>query len=358
MMKVLLTVASVARSHGGPARSVTLLAHHLARHGVQAGLWAADGSSIDPPLLPRGSSVCRLGGSIAEALEAFPGVEVIHDNGLWLPFHHQLAKWSTRHDVRRIVSPRGMLEPWAMRYKRGRKMLAWWIYQKRDLATADTFHATSGQELRGIQGRWPRHPVVVIPNGVDLPPAADKTAGPHDGMRTAVFLGRLHPVKGLPMLLEAWARVRPDGWRLRIAGPDEDGYRERIERDIGRFRLGREVALCGELDDEAKAEMLDHSDLFILPSHTENFGIAVAEAMAHALPVITTQGTPWQAVQEQGCGWWVPANVDGLAGALADATSRDIVELSAMGRSGRAMAAERFSWDVIARRFIECYNAS
>ena len=105
-----------------------------------------------------------------------------------------------------------------------------------------------------------------------------------------------------------------------------------------------------------KRRVYANADLFILPTHSENFGIAVAEALAHGLPVITTHGAPWKLIEEEHCGWWVPVSVAGVASALEDATRRSSEELVAMGTRGQALVKKHFAWDHIADEFIDCYR--
>jgi glycosyltransferase involved in cell wall biosynthesis len=166
----------------------------------------------------------------------------------------------------------------------------------------------------------------------------------------------LHPIKGLPLLLEAWAKVRPSNWILNIVGPDEGGHRAVLDRQVEMLGLSDRIRFSGPLTGVAKAHAFHEAELFILPTHSENFGIAVAEAMAHRLPVITTEGAPWELLQSERCGWWVPVSVDGIAAALDDATSRAPEELAAMGERGQAVVAQRFAWNGIAQQFIDCYR--
>lgn len=193
----------------------------------------------------------------------------------------------------------------------------------------------------------------MIPNGVDLPDVSERSDCATS--RTALFVGRLHPVKGLPVLLEAWARAKPDGWTLRIVGPDEAGHRKTLESDVARLGLGRRVVFSGPLDGDALHHTYQDAALFILPSHTENFGMAVAEGLAHGLPVITTHGTPWSCVADEACGWWVACDPGALASAIGEAAALAPGDLHAMGGRGRNMVARRFSWDTVAASFLDAY---
>ena len=355
-MKVFLSVASFQSAYGGPARSVSGLAVALAEAGVEVGVWAPDQSAADTGFLSRDSCVQRLLGSAAEALAQFGKPDVIHDNGIWLPHNHALAKLASRRNLPRVVSTRGMLEPWALNHKRWKKTLAWWLYQRNDLRSATCHHVTSESERRTVERFDWHRPVQFTPNGVDIPVLLDNRA-PREPMRTALFVGRIYPVKGLLLLVEAWAKVRPSGWKMKIVGPDEAGHRAEVEALVRHHRLDAAFEFAGELDGDAKRQAYEAADLFVLPSYTENFGMAVGEALAHGLPVITTHGTPWQSLVSERCGWWVPVSVEGIAQALTESTQRSSQELQAMGVCGRLWMQRDFSWASVAAGIRRMYEA-
>lgn len=202
-MKVLLAVTSLKSAYGGPARSVSRLGIELARHGIELGLWAPDGSA-EAFALPAGSEVHKLSGTLSHALGEWGRPNLIHDNGIWMPHNHQLARLSRALRIPRVVSSRGMLEPWAMHHKRLKKRIAWLLYQQRDLRLSNGIHVTSASEEQTVRKFHFKAPIRMIPNGIECPPLEAKPHPNHEGRdRIALFVGRLHPVKGLPMLLEA-----------------------------------------------------------------------------------------------------------------------------------------------------------
>jgi glycosyltransferase involved in cell wall biosynthesis len=363
-LKVLLTGTSLLPDYGGPAFSVSRLAIALAEAGAEVGLWASDQSSTVTPFLPAGSSVQRIVGTEAEALNRFGKADILHDNGIWLPHNHRLAMLAKGRGIPRVVSTRGMLEPWALSHKRLKKTLAWWVYQRRDLKHARCHHTTAEAEARNVQHLGLRVPVIAVPNGVDVPEGRPSVAGSESGKalrsgsrRTALFLGRIYPVKGLPMLVEAWARVRPEGWVLRIAGPDEAGHQKQVEKAVTDAGLGQVISFTGPLAYGLKTSAFFDAELFVLPTHSESFGIVVAEALAHGLPVLTTTGAPWSILPRSGCGWWVDATVDGLAEGLRQATILDPEALWSMGAKGRALVSGQFGWKRIADLMLSTYDA-
>ncbi len=317
----------------------------------------------------------RLEGSAADGLDDFGTPDILHDNGLWRAHNHRLSDLAESRRIPRIVSTRGMLEPWAMGHKSWKKRFAWRLYQRSDLGRAVAHHATAAAEAANVERFRLGVPVRMIPNGVDIPDvaqdfvaqsadaegvaaegAAEWPPDPESAVRTAIFLGRIYPVKGLPMLVEAWARVRPAGWRLIIAGPDESGHRAVIERAVRAEGIGDSVAFAGPLLDTPKKTALLSADLFILPTHSESFGMAIAEALAHGLPVLTTTGAPWPMLSRRGCGWSVNPTVEGIAEGLREATNLDSRTLGTMGARGRAFVAEEFGWPQTAAQFIELYH--
>ena len=367
-MRVIHTSPPMGPSYGGPFQSV----RHLSAAQFAAGLevqvkmpWSAEAAAHEADWLPvkvmvRGRILLPLLGWSPAYTRAILSTEadVLHSHGLWQHPSWVSLDWKKQFKRPHVCSVRGMLEPWAWAHRAWKKRPVWWLWERRNLQSASLLHATSIQEVEALRARGLRAPIAVIPNGVVLPdrlelicPQQQESTG-----KTALCLSRIHPVKGLPLLLEAWAKVRPEGWSLHIVGPDECGHRAYLERLGSRLGLGGLVRFSDAVAGEAKARAFRESRLFILPSHSENFGIAVAEALSYGLPVITTHGTPWSILESERCGWWVPTHAESLAVALEDATSRSGEALAAMGQRGREMVSSRFAWDGIAQQFIDCYR--
>ena len=175
--------------------------------------------------------------------------------------------------------------------------------------------------------------------------------------KTALFLGRIHQKKGLLMLVEAWARVRPQGWRLVVAGPDEAAHKIKVEKAVEEAGLSHVVSFTGPIQGRAKESLMFDASLLVLPTHSENFGMVVAEALAHGLPVLTTTGAPWSGLPKVGCGWWVDVSVDGIAEGLRQATRLEAKSLREMGLRGRKWVETEFSWSSVANQFIASYES-
>jgi glycosyltransferase involved in cell wall biosynthesis len=305
--------------------------------------------------------------------------DCVHLHGIWSPtLAWRFLGWRLR-GVPCVVTLHGMLEPWAMAHKALKKKVAWNIYQKGLLNMASVLHATSDREAANLRKLVLKRPIAMIPWGVEMAnegdqrivyrgqseavghcchfsPVQNSNSKIQNQTRTAIFLGRIHPVKGLPMLVEAWAKVRPEGWKMLIVGPDEAGHLAQVQELVQRAGLGGEFVFTGPLSGALLQDAYRHAHLYIQPSYTENFGMAIAEAMSHRLPVITTHGAPWKLLLDERCGWWVPVSLEGIASALDLATRSSPEALAAMGARGRAVVVNRFAWERISGEFVNCYR--
>jgi glycosyltransferase involved in cell wall biosynthesis len=178
-----------------------------------------------------------------------------------------------------------------------------------------------------------------------------------DGDRLRLlFLGRLDPKKGIENLLDACAIVRQGkevAFQLTVAGDGDKEYVRSLHRRIGDLGLADVVQLIGWVDGGAKASLLERSDLLVLPSHTENFGMVVAEALAHGVPVIASRGTPWGQLEEVGCGLWVENEPKALAEAVTRAAGMPLEE---MGDRGRRWVSRELVWPTVAERMVDVYH--
>jgi glycosyltransferase involved in cell wall biosynthesis len=373
-LNILHTIASLSTSSGGPSRSVTALCNGLGACGITAHLFtqhedSPENSSIQPDSQVVHFQSVRVSSAglrwrvsysphFRRALNALcwkENIQIIHDHGLWLPSNHTAASTARRLKIPLIISPRGMLEPWALTYRAWKKRIAWAIFQHRDLDSAALLMATSEQEAESIRKVGLRQPIAIIPNGIDLPPG-EKPPLSHESGRCALFLSRIHPKKGLMNLVAAWARVSPEGWRMVIAGPDEGRHREEVELSVQRAGLGHYFEFVGPVEGDAKEKLYRQADLFILPTFSENFGMVVAEALSYGIPVITTKGAPWEELTTLHCGWRVDIGGEPLAEAMRTAMLLTDEQRWEMGIRGRRLAEEKYSWPKIARKIISVYK--
>jgi glycosyltransferase involved in cell wall biosynthesis len=371
-VRIIHTIASTRLDHGGTSRSVPALCDALAELGADVHLvagrpadpmvpcgWPADAGRVHAVDESARMRSWGMSGRFQRELAAVCDVHsaaIIHDHGAWLATNHAAATFARRRELPRVVSPRGMLSHWSLQRAWLKKQAAWYAYQRRDLAAASAWHATSQAEATEICDLGFRQPIAVVTNGVEFPPTVERKleAG---GVRTMLFMSRIHPKKGLIPLIDAWAAAAPGPeWRLVIAGPDEGGHRAEVERAATARGLGERVSFPGAISDADKWSRYAAADVFILPSFSENFGLVVAEALAAGTPVIATTGTPWCEVATQGCGWWVAPDVASLAAAIRMACQRPREELDAMGLRGAAWSRRKFTWRHAAEKLLVFYE--
>lgn len=401
-MKILHVVALIQASTGGPAVSVTRLASEQAKMGHEVTLACLDYPHLGPQVGAPGVRVVSVKGNIFAVRgrgwspkfrrvlrEEAEKVNVVHNHGLWMWPNAYAREAALAAGKPLIISPRGMLEAWSLNRSKLRKAVAWRLFEKENLRSAAMFHATAASEARSIeevfshtQAKRDRQEVqvVVAPNGVDLPhldrkPGREILEAKFPGLkerRWVVFMSRLHPKKGIDVLLRAWrgqqnvehgagsgdqgAKAASFGPVLIIAGSDLIGYRKDVKRMIKELGLEDSVVMTGEVSGEAKDCLLGNADFFVLPSYSENFGIVVAEAMAWGRPVIASTGTPWREVSESGAGWWVKPEEGALTEALREALGKGPGELDGMGTRGRALVAERYTWAESAGKLVRAYE--
>ncbi len=290
---------------------------------------------------------------------------VVHSHGLWTDVHRLAAVVARQRGLPHLVAPCGMLAPKALRHHWWKKLPVRLWFQARALRAATCLHAKSRFEYDHIHRFGLRNPVAIVPNPIPPPPTDGALCGEafrrsHQipaGKRVALFLGRLHRVKGLARLVRAWPAVSAPNpqWLLVIAGPDEGGHRAELESLVARVGCQCSVVFTGQLDDSQRWAALAAADLFVMPSDFENFGNAIVEAMSCAIPVITTTGTPWQDLPGAGAGWCVRPEVEELAEALREALALSDAQRQAMGRRASTLA-ERFRPERVADELIQVYQ--
>ena len=282
--------------------------------------------------------------------------DVIHSHNLWM-MPNVYPAWAVRRSCcKLIVSPHGALAARALAESAIKKKVFWWLMQHRALKDAACFHATAVSECEDIRRFGFRQPIALIPPGTDIPDIVPSS--PTD-RRRLLYLGRLHPIKGLDLLLNAWAalyRMFPE-WDLEVVGPDNDypGYRVQLEGLATKLQLQR-IAFRGPVYGDEKARAYQQAELFVLPSYSENFGLTVAESLAAATPVVVSKGAPWEGIESHHAGWWVNADLPSLISVLENSLSQSRNDLAVMGMAGRAWMQDEFSWSRVAQMMDRTYS--
>jgi glycosyltransferase involved in cell wall biosynthesis len=357
-------IPAVSEEASGPSYSVPRLCESLIAAGADVELAALERPSTRSPLpflktFPPGLGPVRLGRSpkLRRWLDeqvASGGIDILHNHSLWMMPNVYPGIACRQGPCKLVVSPRGTLSRWALRRRAVQKRVFWRLLQERAVRAAACLHATAESEYEDIRRMGFRQPLCILPNGVDLPPL-NRASG--EGRRQLLFLGRVHPQKGVEVLLRAWHAVAPrfPEWELRIVGPGELGHVADLRALSERLRLQR-IEFSGPLYGEDKVNAYRHAALFVLPTFSENFGMAVAESLATGTPVIVTQAAPWAGLAEHRAGWWIETGLDPLIACLEQALSRPAACLEEMGRAGHAWMQRDFSWTRIGHQFLQTYR--
>ena len=247
-----------------------------------------------------------------------------------------------------VWSPRGAIqatEDWADAPRKGAKRaferLARWM-----LPRGTVLHVTSRAEARATARRMPGVAIRMIPNGVPVQPRPIARRFRPENRLRLIFLGRLHPKKGLETLIDALAAL-PDHITLTVAGSGAPDYETALANRVRARGLDRRVTFLGHLAGDDKRRALEAADAFVLPTFSENFGIAVAEALAAGLPVVTTRAAPWEEIENHRCGRWIAPGLAPLIAALRDLDACTGADLAEMGRRGHGLVADRYSEAVV-----------
>jgi len=289
---------------------------------------------------------------------------IVHQHGLWLPLSIASLKLS-KGKTKKIISPHGFLNANALRISPIKKGIASKLFESHNLKSADCLHACSEFERNFIRKYNLKQPIALIPNGVDCSFLEAKSDSSDfrqlhkiKEKRILFFLSRIHPSKGLPLLLECFKQLRTElkEWVIVIAGIDELEHERELKKICEKNRLNNQVKFVGPLFGQAKVNAFDASDVFILPTDTENFGIVVAQALARKKPVITTKFAPWSELEKYDCGWWIDKNEEQLKACLLQLKTISKEELNQKGENGYALIKKKYLWDTSARRSIETYK--
>ena len=341
---------------GGPSESLLLLAQGLEEAGVAVEVLTTNGDGPRNSDVPLGKLTAYEGVPV-RYFERFPRVgfapsapllrhlarvardfDLVHVHALFNFPSTAGAALLRALRVPYVLSPRGMCEPWALAHRSWKKAPYWRAIERGNVAGAAALHATSSEEAAHLQQLFPKQTLLVVPNPVALPA---KLPNVPRAKNRVVFLGRLHPVKGLDVLVPAMshlATTHPDV-ELVLAGPDHHGELARVHARVKSLSPMPKIRWLGEVRGEAKAQLLASASVLALTSHSESFGRTVVEALAHGTPVVVSKACPWASVAERGAGYWVenePRIVADALAAVLDAPN----EGQAMHAAARALAAD------------------
>lgn len=380
-MKVVHIAGSISRKAGGLFDIVRRLAQEELSLGCEveilggedefsdkdAGLWA--------PLQPRiyavnGPASFGFSPEIKESLDEWMP-DVVHLHGLWQYPSYAASKWVRRHGAKYIISPQGMLDAWALRNSGWKKKLAGSLYERKSLRSAACVHALTDKEVCDIRQYGVVSPVCVIPNGADIPREefrvqssgfkADNSRQERDKKNVLLFLGRLHPKKGLDGLLRAWAVVSKKveaaaAWRLVVAGWDDGGHEAGLHQLASALGITDSVEFSGSVYGDDKDAALKSADAFILPSLSEGLPMAVLEAWAYGLPVLMTEECNLPQGFLLGGALAIGADVGSICGGISRLFAMSEAERMSMGLKGKEIVEKEFAWRSQADKMLAVYN--
>ena len=343
-MKVCLFTDSIDKKDGGPSRSVPILAKGLSLAGVETVLYTGMSDDMNTHMLDNTNvQIKYFAPNISDKeleKELLDGhYDIIHAQNLWMPIYHKMAKIARRHHIPYIMTPRGCLEPWAYQgqgfFRNLKKTVAIALYQKKDLQKATCILATAQMEADNIRALNINAPIAIIPNGIDVSEYHCRPVISKESVKKQiVFLSRIHEKKGVEFLISAWKQLRtiyPD-WNVVIAGNGDATYIQKLKRNIKTNGLDDCMKIIPPVFGEEKYNLYCESSLFVLPTYSENFGMVIAEAMSCGVPVITTNGTPWQELNEKQLGWCIDLSLESLVKTMKEAIELGKDDLFDMGQ--------------------------
>ena len=288
--------------------------------------------------------------------------DIVHINCCWMPQCALVQYWTRKYKFQVpgskfqvFLTPHGMLEPWIIsRHYWTKKVPAILLYQKWAVRNADVVVATAEEERKHIADLKWNDRIAMIPNGIDTARIEMKSSWKDAG--DILFMSRIHPKKGLEMLIEAMTQTTK--LKLKIAGEGEPEYTESLKVLVSNKSLNDRIDFVGAVYGDEKWKLIREADVVVLPSYSENFGLIVAEALASGTPVLTTTGAPWKPIADQNCGWWVEPNTDEIRTALKAVETTTAEQLKTMGESARTMVETLFDVRNMAESLFAIYRTA
>ena len=375
-LKVGLLTASVSRRAGGLYDATRHLAQALHCTSLEIHIFGLADEDTSRDLagwgnLPvqvfevRGPRFFGYAPALAPALAA-ANLDLLHAHGLWIYPSVVSGQWTQHQQKPVVITPHGMLDPWAVRNARWKKRIVGWLYENAHLRGAACLHALCESEAEAIRAYGLRNPICIIPNGIDPPIATPNHAPPWSttlptDAKVLFYLGRLHPKKGLPHLLRAWAAAHSasehaDPWRLVIAGWDQGGHETELKAQTQQLGLSTRVHFVGPQFDAAKHASYHRADAFILPSFSEGLPMTVLEAWSYGLPVLMTPQCNLPEGFQAQAALSIAPEPERIAQGLTALFAMTDHERTAMGERGRALLARRFNWPHIAEQMLSVYR--
>jgi len=374
-MKIINIIESLDDTYGGPAKSVPELCHYLNSLSIETEILSVKLEEKEANELVDKHNLkwlsfkysflkkLRISFELNNYLDNIAKKDsetILNTHNQWNYIPYLAFQKKKKHNIPLIATIRGSIFLDKMQ-----KKLAWYLFQKKMLNSCDVVHVTKKSDVMDLRNMGIKSKIVYVPNGINLDEFQNMSAKKFskknlelEDRKYILFLGRVHQSKGLDYLVNSWIRLssKYQNWDLLIVGPIYDKqYQNKILSKIESFGLKERVNFKGMLKGELKVDAFNSSDLFVLPSYSENFGMSIAEAMAAKIPVITTHGTPWQEIEEYDAGWWVALNQENIDNAVAEALASGEDELKQKGLNGFELI-KKYEWKYQAKKMKEVYE--
>lgn len=366
-MNILHTIPHIGRLSAGPSASVLDLCE-VTSSEVNVQLISLDSIELTKqirflktfntlPVFKKLGISCHMKSYIKEMFQK-KEFDLVHAHSLWMMPNIYPIIEAYKYKVPSILSPRGTLSSHAFRLGSSFKPFFWALFQKSAVTKAKYLHATSELEAEDFRRLGFKQPIIVIPNGIrpidDVQKNIYREGG---GTKKLLFLGRLHPVKGLEKLLESWGMLQEHftDWELVIAGPDIYGHKLKLLQIINNRKLTR-IQFPGEVAADDKYALFREAHALILPSYSENFGMVIAEALLMNTPVVVSAGCPWIRVVQSNAGWVFDHEQNNLTEVLVSLFSAEPQDLIQKGKNGRKLILEQYASEQINSQWQQVYN--
>ena len=361
-MKIIHYIPSIDRTAGGTSTYMQVLAKGL---GELAEVHIITHASENPLTMenctvhyvPEYNPFKRTWKKLVAAMMEEIRPDIVHVNCCWMPACAAVQRIAQKCGYRVVLTPHGMLEPWIIkRHYWTRKLPALLLYQKAAIRKADCLQATAESEYDNLLHLGYNDKISVVKLGIDADGIKMKESWKKT--RQILFLSRVHVKKGINFLIEAAEILREElkGYNILVAGEGDEEYVSSLKRQIDDKGLQDIVQLIGGVYGDDKWCLFQSSDFFVLPTHSENFGLAIAESLASGTPVITTVGTPWSDLNTSHSGAWIEIGMQPLVEALRKFLAMTDEELELMGRNGRKLIETKYSARVMAKEMMEVYG--
>lgn len=384
-MKILHVIADLKPKSGGPAKAVVDICRALASEGHEVTIFTTNladegimNVSVNQPIPKDGFTIVYfptfgprnnpISAQMARALDSHvKDFDIVETHGLYLFTTAAAAFYCRKHRVPYIMRPFGTLDPFVRHRGAAKKAIYTWLIERKNWDCAAAIHYTAQDEMDlAHYDMRIKAPGMVVPLGLELSqyaslPPFGKLRERYPQLKdkfVILFLGRIHQKKGMDLLAKAFGELvqKRDDVRLVIAGPDDAGYKKQVEQILGAYGALDKTVFTGMLYGEDKLAAFVDSDVFVLSSYSENFGIALVEAMACGLPVITSNKVNiWREVADANAGEVINCDVSELEEAIVKTLSNS--ELRRMyGTNGKKLVIEKFNWGAIADQLVADYR--